>query len=134
VEILVYRTTQYIPLVWLGFSPEALLLVAVISTVIGHFNHANVSLDIGWLGYVLNNPRMHLWHHAAESEVDRPVNFGINLSVWDYLFGTAWVPDAPPKQLGFVGLDRWRTGLVWLESWPASRLWLKRADVERAHE
>jgi sterol desaturase/sphingolipid hydroxylase (fatty acid hydroxylase superfamily) len=47
---------------------------------------------------------MHLWHHAEELPKERinGVNFGITLSIWDYIFGLNYVPkeDATIK-LGF---------------------------------
>ena len=37
--------------------------MAVVTTAWGDFNHANLDVELGPLGYVLNSPRMHLWHH-----------------------------------------------------------------------
>ncbi len=58
--------------------------------------------------YLFNSPGMHIWHHAYEWPKNRPhgVNFGLTLSVWDYLFGTAWVPsDGRDIRLGFPGVE-----------------------------
>ena len=47
---------------------------------------------------------MHIWHHAKDLPEDRPygMNYGISLSIWDYLFGTAHVPsDGRDIELGF---------------------------------
>ena len=48
---------------------------------------------------------MHLYHHAYELPKSRfGVNFGISLSVWDYIFGTSYIPeDSGEIQLGFSG-------------------------------
>ena len=105
-EILVYRTVKYLPLAALGARWEAVLVVAVFATAIGNLNHANLNVSFGPLRYVLNSPRMHIWHHDA----DRPgpgVNFGIVLSVWDWLFRTAHMPPGPggPARLGFRGME-----------------------------
>ena len=57
-----------------------------------------------FLPYVFNNPAMHIWHHAKKLPEDRRygVNFGLSLSVWDYLFNTAYVPyDGEQIELGF---------------------------------
>lgn len=104
-EILVYRTLLYLPGVWFGFSESVLFTLALVSTAIGHWNHANLDVDIGRLGKVLNHPRMHIWHHHNDPGHPVLVNFGINLSLWDYLFGTAHVPEHPPRTLGFPDLD-----------------------------
>ncbi|MCA9535644.1 MAG: sterol desaturase family protein [Myxococcales bacterium] len=104
-EIVVYRSLQYLPLAFFGFAGEALFALAVFNTVIGHFNHANLRLPIGPLGYVLNNPAMHAWHHVHPSAGPVNKNFGITLSLWDWLFGTAYVPAEPPARLGFEGIE-----------------------------
>ncbi len=102
-EVVVYRTVQYLPLVLFGFSNVALFVHAVFGTLIGHLNHANLAWDYGPLRYVLNNPKMHLWHHDYDAR--RVVNFGIIFSSWDWMFGTADVPDHPPRKLGFPGSE-----------------------------
>ncbi len=58
--------------------------------------------------YVLNSPEMHIWHHAYHLPAERPrgINFGITLSVWDYLFGTAYIPHTGRDiRLGFPGVE-----------------------------
>jgi sterol desaturase/sphingolipid hydroxylase (fatty acid hydroxylase superfamily) len=103
-EIVVYRSLQYIPLLYLGGDPEPLLVVYVFGTFWGHFNHANLDLGIGPLAYVFNSPRMHLWHHDASDEGGTAKNFGIVLSLWDWLFGTAyWPRDRSPARIGYPG-------------------------------
>lgn len=103
-ELVVYRSLLYIPLLWLGGSPAPLLAVAVFATAWGHFNHANLDLDIGRLGYLFNSPRMHLWHHDASDEGGVAKNFAIVFSAWDWLFGTAyWPRERPPARIGYPG-------------------------------
>ena len=77
-----------------GFEPHQAFIVHFFSISIGHLNHANLKLTYGPLKYILNNPVMHLQHHAYHlpKEHRYGVNFGITLSVWDYIFGTAYVP------------------------------------------
>ncbi|MFN0246661.1 MAG: sterol desaturase family protein [Kofleriaceae bacterium] len=107
-EIVVYKTLQYVPLAMIGFGLQDFFVVHMIATAIGHLNHANLRLTYGPLRYVLNNPVMHVWHHARDLPPDRPfgMNFGITLSVWDYLFGTAAIPgDGRDIRLGFPGDD-----------------------------
>ena len=50
-----------------------------------------------------------IWHHAHEWPKGRKygINFGISLSFWDYVFGTAVIPhDGRDIKLGFPGLDQ----------------------------
>ncbi len=65
--------------------------------------------------YILNNPKMHIWHHAKDLPEDRPhgMNFGITLSLWDYLFGTAYVPSSGRDiELGFEGIEGYPDGFL----------------------
>ena len=75
-EIFVYKTLQWLPLAWLGASPRAAFAVAVVTTVWGDFNHSRLDVGLGRLGYLLNTPRMHLWHHDRSSEGGVAKNFG----------------------------------------------------------
>lgn len=103
-ENVVYKSLEYVPLAMIGFSLTDFFLVHAIAITIGHWNHANFNLNIGPLKYVFNNPAMHIWHHAKSLPADRPygVNFGLSLSVWDYLFGTNYIPSSGRDiELGF---------------------------------
>lgn len=102
VEIVVYKTLQYVPLLYLGGDPEPLLVVYVFGTFWGHFNHANLDFGIGPLAYIFNSPRMHIWHHDASEEGGIAKNFGIVLSLWDWIFRTAyWPRDRAPERIGY---------------------------------
>ena len=46
-------------------------------------------------------------------------NFGIVLSLWDFLFGTAyWPRRRPPERIGFPGMERFPAQLPWQMIWP----------------
>jgi len=108
-ENIVYKSLSYIPLAMLGFGISDFFIVYMFNTAIGHWNHANINVNIGPLKYIFNNPQMHIWHHSHELPEDKPygVNFGITLSVWDYIFRTNWIPhEGRDIQLGFPGLKR----------------------------
>jgi sterol desaturase/sphingolipid hydroxylase (fatty acid hydroxylase superfamily) len=79
-----------------GFEPEQAFIVHFIAISIGHLNHANIKITWGPLKYVFNNSVMHLYHHAQVLPENRRqgVNFGISLSVWDYIFKTNYIPEA----------------------------------------
>ena len=108
-ENVVYNGLQYIPLAMIGFGIEEFFIVYLITLVIGHANHSNIFLPLGPLKYVINNPQMHIWHHAKEWPHQYPygINFGISLSLWDYLFKTASIPhDGRDIDLGFPDVER----------------------------
>ncbi|WP_340200517.1 sterol desaturase family protein [Ascidiimonas sp. W6] len=88
-----------------GFEPEQAYIVHFFAITIGHLNHANIKLSWGPLKYVLNNPVMHLYHHSHKlPKGTYGVNFGISLSLWDYLFGYNYIPeDSGTIKLGFPG-------------------------------
>ena len=89
-----------------GFEPEQAYLVHFAAIAIGHFNHANIKLTWGPLKYIFNNPVMHLYHHAYALPKGKQygVNFGISLSLWDYIFRTDYIPEDSGKlPLGYPG-------------------------------
>ncbi|MGA1149962.1 MAG: sterol desaturase family protein [Flavobacteriaceae bacterium] len=105
-ENILYKPLKTIGIMLLGgFEPEQAFIVHFIAISIGHLNHANIKLSWGPLKYLLNNPVMHLYHHAYTLPQNKiGVNFGISLSLWDYLFNTAHVPEnSGTIPLGFPG-------------------------------
>ncbi|MDC6351620.1 sterol desaturase family protein [Zeaxanthinibacter sp. PT1] len=88
-----------------GFEPEQAYVVHFAAIAIGHLNHSNIKLSYGPLRYIINNPVMHLYHHAYELPKGKAgVNYGISLSLWDYLFGTTYIPENSGNiPLGFQG-------------------------------
>ena len=103
-ETVFYKSIQYVPLAMVGFGIDDFFVIHILSITIGHLNHSNLCLDYGILKYLLNNPKMHIWHHAKELPTEKQygVNFGISFSCWDYLFGTAFIPkDGKNVPLGF---------------------------------
>ena len=85
-----------------GFSLEDVFIVHFFSIAIGHLNHANIGWDYGFLKYIFNNPKMHIWHHSKKMPSKYGANFGISLSLWDYLFKTNYIPkDGRDIELGF---------------------------------
>lgn len=114
-ETVVYRTLEYIPLAMIGFGINDFFVVYIFTFIWGHFNHSNLNIPLGPLKYVFNNPQMHIWHHAKEWPDDHKygINFGLTLSVWDYLFGTAAIPhDGRDIDLGFENLEEYPTDFI----------------------
>jgi sterol desaturase/sphingolipid hydroxylase (fatty acid hydroxylase superfamily) len=100
-EILV-GVVLYGGIIRLGLDPGAVGLASAIFIKYNFFVHSNVGLRFGGpLKYVFVSPFMHHWHHATDA-----VAFGKNNSVvfaWhDWLFGTAYLPDHYPAELGLV--------------------------------
>lgn len=156
-ENIVYRTIEYIPLALLGIGLYDFFIIHIVTLIIGHYNHANITVSgritgailgaavgilfafniweinvftsLDWyaqLGIiagfaiifslvlgpfmkkVFNSPEMHIWHHAYTIPEDRKYgfNFGISLAIWDYIFGTAYIPHSGRDiALGFPGIN-----------------------------
>ena len=57
---------------------------------------------------IFNSPEMHIWHHAHDMPKGHPngINFGLSLAIWDYIFGTAYIPyEGRDIKLGFPGVE-----------------------------
>src|SRR5262245_24746693 len=112
-EIAVYHSLTYLPLFLLNVDARVILWIAIFTTIMGHLNHSNLNLDWGIFRYLLNSPRLHVWHHDLVQHDRHGQNFGIVFSLWDYLFGTAYAPaQGYPAKLGFDGMDLFPSGLV----------------------
>lgn len=107
-ENVVYKVLEYIPLAMIGFGIDDFFVVYIFTLAVGHFNHSNFTIKLGPLKYILNNPQMHIWHHAKAMPENHQygVNFGLTLSIWDYLFKTDYIPyDGQDIELGFDGVE-----------------------------
>lgn len=115
-ETVVYNSFKYLGLVMLfNFDLKNAFLIHGVTILIGHLNHANLDWDYGPLKYILNNPKMHIWHHAKELPASHPkgMNFGISLSLWDYIFGTDYIPHSGRDiALGFDDDDNYPQGFM----------------------
>lgn len=113
-ENILYKPTKTATLaLFAGVEPQQAVLVHMGTLVVGHLNHANIRLDLGILRYVFNSPTMHLLHHSHAHLAHGGVNFGITLSCWDYIFGTAERPTIDGGlKLGFDGVDEIPSGFA----------------------
>lgn len=102
-EDLFYRLFAYVPAGLFGFGVEMTIYAILLQSLLSFYTHANVRLPLGPLKYLINNPQMHIWHHT-DIQGRGNVNFGDALSIWDFLFRTAYLPG--PKQ----GVDKDFTG------------------------
>ncbi len=92
-------------------DPTLLLQIIIILGAIGLG-----SLILGpMMRMMFNSPEMHIWHHAYDLPEERKygVNFGLTLAVWDYIFGTAYIPkDGRDIRLGFPGVETFPENFV----------------------
>lgn len=124
-EPVIYKSILYIPIAIIGgFDAQHVAIVHFFAIVVGHLNHANLGWDYGKLKYILNNPKMHIWHHAKElpNHVRYGVNYGLTLSLWDYLFKTNYVPhNGRDIELGFEGDENFPKDFISQELYPLNK-------------
>lgn len=81
---------------------ELLTIAAVVNFLPDTCAHLNIRLPLGRAITWVNNPQWHRIHHSTQPEHFNK-NFAAVLPLWDFMFGTAWIP----------GKDEYpRTGLV----------------------
>ncbi len=114
-ENILYKPLKtFAVMILFGFEPEQAYIVHFLAITIGHINHSNIKITWGPLKYIINNPVMHLYHHSYHlPEGKYGVNFGISLSLWDYLFRTNYIPeDSGTIPLGFPGEEQLPTDFL----------------------
>ena len=127
-ENILYRTLEYVPLAMIGFSVTDFFIVHIFTLVIGQFSHSNLNIPLGPFKYVLNGPQMHLWHHVKDMPASHPFgfNYGITLSMWDYLFKTNhWPSDDENLPVGLPDKEAFPEDFVGQTIRPFQRIFKK---------
>jgi sterol desaturase/sphingolipid hydroxylase (fatty acid hydroxylase superfamily) len=84
-------------------GPETPFVVGGVVLLASMYIHSPVQWHLGLLRRVLVDNRFHRIHHSLE-ERHFDKNFGILLSVWDRLFGTAYEPGEEWPAVGVAGV------------------------------
>ncbi|NWL76000.1 sterol desaturase [Pseudomonas taiwanensis] len=81
-------------------------LVFICNALAANLRHSHVWLSFGSVvEHVLNSPAQHQIHHSdAPRHFNK--NFGTNLSLWDWMFGTLYVTSSRPEDLRFGTLEK----------------------------
>lgn len=103
-EKLLDRLIFLLPLMVLGADEGALLIWSGVDVFFGMLNHSNTRIRLGPLHMIFVGPEMHLWHHVADPS-RRECNFGNNLSIFDWMFGTARLYAEEPDGFGVEAPD-----------------------------
>lgn len=99
VDVVLTRGASYIPMVCLGFSPEAVRLYLPVVAIQAVFVHSNTRFRFSWINNFLTTPQVHHWHHSSEAPaLDK--NFAVSFSFIDVLFGTYYCPKEWPSYYG----------------------------------
>jgi len=84
------------------------LLVLHFATFL-HLRHTPVWIAAtGWLGRIIHSPAHHQIHHSLDPRHFNR-NLGYSISIWDWAFGTLWLPEARGKvRFGVAGEPPYR--------------------------
>lgn len=89
---------------WLGLPPGAVGIGAFLLTLHGIYVHMDLDWEHGPFKLLIASPRYHRWHHADVKKA-----YGKNLAnvmpLFDYLFGTYYVPGPCEEKLGAEGVS-----------------------------
>jgi len=97
-EIILNQTIEFAPIILLGAPVEVIAYKGLISAVWGMYIHCNVDIKSGWLQKIINGPEMHRWHHSTGKGRNR--NFATKFAFWDWMFGTAYLPETKADEYG----------------------------------
>ncbi len=111
------------------WSPGVILIAFICTTL--HLRHSHVKMSApGILAYVLQSPAHHQIHHSTDPRhFDK--NLGFCLSVWDWVFGTLYIPQGEALWLGLYDEHGAKDELVTSTSLvthlvlPFARVWSK---------
>jgi sterol desaturase/sphingolipid hydroxylase (fatty acid hydroxylase superfamily) len=100
VNSLLEFTVADVVVLLLGFSPQALFVLAPFNIVYSAMVHANLNWTLGPLRHVFASPVFHRWHHTREQEgLNR--NFAPTFPFLDLVFGTFYMPPGKlPTEFG----------------------------------
>jgi len=99
-EILINQSVEFIPIIiLLGPQSPVIPIKALLDAMWGMYIHSNINVKAGKLQYFINGPEMHQWHHADQREVFY-ANYSTKFAMWDWLFGTAYLPNKKPERFG----------------------------------
>jgi sterol desaturase/sphingolipid hydroxylase (fatty acid hydroxylase superfamily) len=99
IEIVINQTIEFAPIILLGANPMVVPIKACIDAVWGMYIHSNIDVRSGKWQYFINGPEMHQWHHAETKETYF-ANYATKFAFWDWLFGTAFLPNRKPIEFG----------------------------------
>ncbi len=99
VEIIINQTIEFAPIILLGADPMVVPIKACFDAVWGMYIHSNIDVHSGKWQYFINGPEMHQWHHAETKETYF-ANYATKFAFWDWLFGTAYLPNKKPFEFG----------------------------------
>ena len=123
-EIVISLAIKLCAVVLIGVPPSGVIAFEIILNGMAMFNHGNVRMPAiadRFIRMVFVTPDMHRVHHSvAINETNS--NFGFNLSLWDYLFGTYKAQPSSGHEKMAIGVSHLRElkwqNLLWMLALP----------------
>lgn len=92
-------------MLFIGFSFEAVTLMATFNMLYSAMVHANLNWTFGPFRYIFASPVFHRWHHTMEAE-GMNKNFAPTFPLLDIAFGTFYMPENRlPETYGIAGAE-----------------------------
>ncbi len=126
-EKILDRTLFLLPLTLLNPATGALLIWSSWDALMGMLIHSNANIRLGPLIYIFVGPEMHRWHHSRDRKLS-DCNFGNSLSIFDWIFGTAYVSYERDADFG-VQDEQYPQNNLWKQFWYAFRQEPSRVSV-----
>lgn len=114
-----YRGFFFLPLGFIGFRAEDVMLAFAIQQLYGSLVHTQLIGRIKFWDWVFVSPSHHKVHHASNVKyLDK--NMGMIFILWDKLFGTFEAEDANYEKIRFgltKNLETFHPGVVIFQEW-----------------
>ena len=125
IELLVMTLLNAFPVTVLGASPAVVIVYYAVNMVYQSLAHSEINLKGELWNLIWITPAAHRIHHSNRAaHWDR--NFGI-VTLWDYLFGTYFVPSNEKLIYGVDGGENYNRPSHLLELFDNVRRWLRPA-------
>jgi sterol desaturase/sphingolipid hydroxylase (fatty acid hydroxylase superfamily) len=123
IELIVMTLLNAFPVAVLGASPSVIITYYAVNMVYQSLAHSEINLKGELWSIIWITPAAHRIHHSNRAEHwDR--NFGI-VTLWDYLFGTYFVPLNEKLTYGVDGGENYNRSSHVLEMFDNVRRWLR---------
>lgn len=104
IDLIFSSHIRFLPLMFFHQLLGEAVMLYMFKLVIDLLAHSNVRANYGPLRYIFVTPQSHRIHHSNLPEhIDK--NFGVSLSIWDYIFGTQYRKYDEYPETGIVDVD-----------------------------
>ena len=99
VEMFISAIFLYFPIIILGAEPVTIIWLSFLSRMALAWQHSELPWRCGPLYYIFVTPAFHGFHHSTNPRHYNK-NYGVTLSIWDFIFRTAVDEKELPTEYG----------------------------------